>query len=96
MGDLEFSGTAVSLWAAEDEVGFLADTAGPWPAMVNEEGAQVVVGADSGVGLEWLLWNEGGSLVVRGELWVRQKPFVVCRGRRKGSGEAGIAQPRIM
>lgn len=66
MGELTFSSTAVSLWAAEDEAGFLANIVGPWPTVINEEGAQVVVGADSGVALEWLLWNEGGSLVVRG------------------------------
>lgn len=65
MGGLTFSGAAVSLRAAEDEAGFLADNAGPWPTLVNEEGAQVVVGADSGVVLEWLLWNEGGNVVVR-------------------------------
>lgn len=66
MGELTFSGTAVSLTTAEDEAGFLAANTGPWPALVNEEDAQVAVGENSGVALEWLLWNEGGSVVVRG------------------------------
>ena len=65
MGELTFSGAAVSLRAAEDEAGFIADNTGPWPTLVNGEGAQIVVEAATAVGLEWLLWNEGGSVVVR-------------------------------
>eukprot|EP00752_Nemacystus_decipiens_P010621 g9459.t1 len=68
LGALTLNGAAVSLRTAEDEAGFLPDNAGPWPALVNAEGAQVVVGADSGVYLEWLLLNKGGSVVVRGAL----------------------------
>ncbi|CAN0376988.1 unnamed protein product, partial [Ectocarpus sp. 12 AP-2014] len=63
MGTLTFSG-AILLEAAEDGEGFLADNAGAWPAVVNEEGAEVVFEAGSEVDLEWLLWNEGGSVVV--------------------------------
>ncbi|CAN0486179.1 unnamed protein product, partial [Ectocarpus sp. 12 AP-2014] len=62
-GTLTFSG-AILLEAAEDGEGFLADDAGAWPAVVNEEGAEVVFEAGSEVDLEWLLWNEGGSVVV--------------------------------
>lgn len=72
MGDLTFSGTAVSLKAAEDEVGFFVDNSGPWPTLVNEEGAQVVVEGGAGIVLEWLLWNEGGSVVVR-RRWIDQE-----------------------
>lgn len=78
MGELTFGGTALSLRAAEDEAGFFADNAGPWPTIVNEEGAQVVVEDNSGVALEWLLWNEGGSVVVRN--WVDYKVLVAIRG----------------
>ncbi|CBJ49166.1 hypothetical protein Esi_0207_0025 [Ectocarpus siliculosus] len=66
-GTLTFSGT-ILLEAAEDGEGFLADNAGAWPAVVNEEGGEVVFEAGSEVDLEWLLWNEGGSVVVEGEL----------------------------
>lgn len=66
-GTLTFSG-AILLEAAEDGEGFLADNAGAWPAVVNEEGAEVVFEAGSAVDLEWLLWNEGGSVVVRGSV----------------------------
>lgn len=71
VGVLSFSGATVSLGAAEDKAGLLAANAGPWPTIVNEEGAQVVFEEDSGVNLEWLLWNEGGSVAVRG--WVDRK-----------------------
>lgn len=84
-GELTFSGTAVSLRAVEDEAGFVANNVGPWPAIVNEEGAQLVVEGGSGVALEWLLWNEGGSVVVRG--WAHPKSC--CCGRRSGVAVEG-------
>lgn len=85
-GTLTFSG-AILLEAAEDGEGFLADNAGAWPAVVNEEGAEVVFEAGSEVDLEWLLWNEGGSVVVRGSV---QSCFAKAGYLMKSSTESTI------
>ncbi|CAM9742517.1 unnamed protein product, partial [Scytosiphon promiscuus] len=66
MGTLFFS-TAI-LRATHDSAGVLEDNAGAWPILINKEGAEILFAAGSEVDLEWLLWNEGGSMVVEGEL----------------------------
>ncbi|CAM9787351.1 unnamed protein product, partial [Hapterophycus canaliculatus] len=66
MGALSFS--AASLIATHDSSGILEGNAGAWPTIFNGDGAEMVFAAGSEVHLEWLLWNEGGSMVVEGEL----------------------------
>lgn len=65
MGSLNFTG-AVSLSVAADVAGFLDSHSGAWPAVVNAAGAEVVCEVDSEVAMEWLLWNQGGELLVSG------------------------------
>lgn len=64
MGALSFTGT-VSLEAAADSAGFVEDGAGgAWPTVVHEEGGVLEVEAGSEVAMDWLLWNEGGQVLV--------------------------------
>lgn len=80
MGTLTFAGT-VSLAAAADAAGFLDSHVGAWPAVVNERGAEVVCQASSEVAMEWLLWNQGGEMLVGGRTChlVQEKFIVIVR-----------------
>lgn len=62
-GTLTFSGT-VSFETASDGEGFLEDNARAWPAVLNEVGGEIMVESGTTVLLEWLLWNEGGDVLV--------------------------------
>lgn len=77
MGTLTFTGT-LSLAAAADVAGFLDSHLGAWPLVVNEGGAEVVCEADSEVAMEWLLWNQGGEMLVGGRLVALYKRLSSC------------------
>lgn len=63
-GTLTFSGTVVTFEAASDEEGFVEDTARAWPVVLNDLGGEIVIESGARVLLEWLLWNEGGDVLV--------------------------------
>lgn len=67
-GTLTFTGS-VSMVATEDTDGFVASTAVDgmdviWPVLLNDEGGELIVDDGAEVALEWLLWNQGGDILV--------------------------------
>ncbi|CAM9153453.1 unnamed protein product, partial [Discosporangium mesarthrocarpum] len=67
-GSLNFTSSTISLSATANGGGFDPEGgAGAWPVLLNRGGETVVEpGAD--VDLEWLLWNEGGTVKVLGRI----------------------------
>lgn len=65
------------LSAAEDAEGFGTSDVGVgeeviWPLVLNEEGGEFIVGEGAEVDLEWLLWNQGGTVSVGKLRWFYQ------------------------
>lgn len=60
---LMFSGS-VNLSASWDSEGFARRSAQARPLLLNQGTGSILIEEDSSVGVQWLLWNEGGQVSV--------------------------------